>query len=104
MILKEYSLSNKRLTEFIKGNKFLNDSKYYKNNVWSLAAFDSWAANGQAGGCSICKNKYYNASLENKRRPKAGSTFKWKCNEIFKVCSRCKYAIEENIEYKFNDR
>ena len=102
--VKTYVLSKKRLLNFIKDNKFLNDPKYYKNNIWSLAHFESNAANGTAGSCWVCRSGYYNASLENKRRPIEDSSLTWKCNEIFKACDRCKDAIEEKIGYRFLTR
>lgn len=58
----------KRIGGIIQSNKFLRDPKYFKNNYWSMAAWDSWAAQGKAGGCSGCGVGYYSATLHNKRR------------------------------------
>lgn len=61
------STIERNIKKYIAGNKYLNDSKYYKNNRWSLAAWDSWAAEGKAGGCCTCNNNYYNGTLVNTR-------------------------------------
>ena len=85
--------------------KFLNDSKYYKNNIWSLADWDSWAAQGKCGYCQCCFKDGYNASLENKRYTgKNHCSTNWKGNTIVKVCYDCKNKIEEIIGYKFETR
>jgi hypothetical protein len=84
--------------------KFLNDPKYFKNNYWDIAHFESWAANGKAGGCHCCNNNYYNASLHNKRHnDKHSSHGNWrKC--IMKVCGDCKRIFEEKIGAEFIHR
>src|SRR3990167_9632945 len=43
-----------RIRSLIASSKFLNDTKYFKTNKVSVAAYDSWAAKGQVGGCSKC--------------------------------------------------
>ena len=86
--------------------KFLKDKKYYKNNIWSMAAWDSWAARGTAGGCNCCSAKHYNGSLENKRythQPCSSST-SWQCNDIVKLCSECISKVEKIIDYEFKSR
>jgi len=92
----------KRIIEIIEKNKFLRDSKYYKNNYWSWAAWDSWAAKGQAGSCS-CGCGYYNATLSNmrKRTQKGGKDDV--CRQAgYNLCYECVNKIETKINYKFN--
>jgi len=99
--VKTYKLTQKRLNEFIEKNKYLKDSKYYKNNVISVAAWDSWAAQGQGGSCSCCGSGYYNGSLENKRRSRKSGKNGWMCNEICHLCDNCLKEIQEKIGYRF---
>ncbi len=84
-----------RVIKLLLANKFLADKKYYKNNYWSTAAWDSWAAKGQAGSCR-CGCGYYNISLANKR----ASTYSCKY-VIEKICYECFLIIENSIQYKF---
>ena len=73
-----------RIKKYIEGNKYLNDKKYYKNNQWAMAAWDSWAAQGQCGGCAFCRSKGYIATLRNKR-----ATTKF-CRQVsVHFCSGC---------------
>lgn len=86
---------NHWLQEYCRNNKFLSDSKYHKNNRWSMAAWDSWAARGQAGSCP-CGCGYYNATLTNKR---ADNKF---CRQVsVNFCHACKTKIEDIIGVKF---
>lgn len=80
----------------IEKNKFFNDSKYWKNNYWSWAAWDSWAAQGKAGGCSTCRENYYIATLANTR---ANNKF---CKQVSgHFCNACVDEIEKVIKRKF---
>ena len=96
----------KRIQDYIKINKYLNDSKYFKNNYWSWAAWDSWAAKGQAGGCGICNNNYYNATLRNKRactkRGQKGGKYGVEISR--QLCQDCVMRIQKelNVEFKRN--
>lgn len=66
-----------------------------------MAAFDSWAARGQAGSCG-CGCGYYNASLTNKRHSTDIGGKQSFCKEVIqKVCYDCKQLIEEKIGVKF---
>lgn len=56
-----------RIRKYILGNKFLREEKYFKANQWSMATWDSWAAQGKCGGCMFCRSKGYIATLRNKR-------------------------------------
>lgn len=87
--------------------KYLKDKKYYKNNIWSMAHWDSSAARGYAGGCSCCSAKHYNGRLENKRNTGENNNIysNWKGNRITgKLCHKCIEKIEEIINYKFERR
>ena len=93
----------KRIQDYISNNKYLSDPKYFKNNYWSMAAWDSWAAKGQAGGCSICNNNFYNASLRNKRAntTHGGQNKRWHVEVSSNVCSECVKRIEINLNVEF---
>lgn len=89
--------NEKRLDELVKSNKFLADPKYYKNNYWSTAAWDSWAAQGKAGSCG-CGCGFYNAGLANKRRQTVKGGRKDVCKRVVeKLCSDCVHGIEKRI-------
>lgn len=88
-----------RIRYFIKKIKFLSNIKYYKNNRVSCAAYDSWAARGQAGGCRICNSNCYNYTLHNNRN--TGKHKHWHFNEFGKICSRCYTELEKQCNYKF---
>jgi hypothetical protein len=95
------STIEKRVQGEIDKIKFLNDPKYFKNNYWNIAHFESWAARGQDGGCQNCNNHYYNASLYNKRHNnKHSSHGNWR-QEIVKICYSCKKIFEEKIGVEF---
>jgi len=86
---------NHWLQEYCRTNKFLADSKYHKNNRWSNAAWDSWAAQGKAGSCP-CGCGYYNSTLTNKR---AANKF---CKQVsLNFCYECRLKIEDIIGVKF---
>ena len=86
----------KRIQDYIKSNKYLNDPKYFKNNYWSWAAWDSWAAKGQAGGCGICNNNYYNATLRNKRAwTKKGGQKAFLNEASINLCDSCVHIIKQ---------
>ncbi len=88
----------KNIKKMIESNKFLNDSKYYKNNSWSMAAWDSWAAKGQAGGCGTCNNKFYNGALTNKRASHNS------CRQIGRnLCCSCIKKTEKELGVKFEE-
>jgi len=83
----------------IDSNKFLNDAKFYKNNYWSIAAWDSWAAQGQAGGCHTCNVKHYNGTLCNTR---ASHDL---CRHVSgNICTECIAKVETELGYKFNKK
>ena len=60
----------KRVKDMITNVKWLNNPKYFKTNKVSIAAWDSWAAQGQAGGCGVCGVSHHNATVYNKRHTK----------------------------------
>ncbi len=94
----------KNIQDFIKKNKYLNDSKYFKNNYWSVAHFDSWAAKGQAGGCSCCNENYYQYTLHNKRASTKKGGRNSYCKDVSNnLCFECYKRIEENINFKFQN-
>ena len=89
----------RNIEKMIESNKFLNDSKYYKNNNWSMASWDSWAAQGQAGGCSTCNNDFYNGTLTNKRASHDS------CRHVSETfCLYCIQKIEKELNVKFKTR
>lgn len=99
---KQAARNLERIKLIIEHNKFLKKSKYYKNNYWSLAAWDSWAAQGKAGSCS-CGCGYYNSSLHNKRfsTSKGGKNTSNYHFVGLNVCYDCEILIEKEINYKF---
>ncbi len=99
--------NEKRITELIANNKFLREPKYYKNNYWSWAAWDSWAAKGKAGSCG-CGCGYYNGTLHNKRAAtRKGRNYdfdrgkRWPVDISSNLCYDCVNRIEEKINFKF---
>jgi len=88
---------------FIQSIKFLDDKKYHKNIKVSCAAWDSWAARGQAGGCRICNAGHYNYSFQQTRRTTISGNkpkvYHW--NEFGKVCSSCFDEIEKQCNFNF---
>ncbi len=94
----------KKIDLLIETNKYFNDPKYYKNNYWSNAAWDSWAAQGKAGSC-ICGCGYYNTTLNNTRKnTDKGGKKAWLKNVSPNLCSNCKNIIETKLNYKFKSR
>lgn len=94
----------KIVKKFIQNTKILRDRKFYKTNKVSLAAYDSRAAIGLAGGCNICKAKHYNATFHNKtfttmKGDKRSREWYWQ--EFGKVCEECLEEIEKQCDYKF---
>lgn len=89
----------KRIKSFIQRYKFLKNEKYYKTNKVSVAAYDSWAARGQAGGCSTCNCEHYIYSLYNKRA--TGKEKWWHSNKFGSFCRRCYQELERQCNYKF---
>ena len=91
-----------KISDFIKRYKFLSDKKYYKTNKISVAAWDSWAANGQAGGCDVCDAKHHNYTLHNTRYS-IGHSGKgaWSWNGFGNLCSGCYSELERQVDYEF---
>jgi hypothetical protein len=93
-----------RVRDFISKYKFLSDKKYYKTNKVSVAAYDSWAAQGQAGGCCLCPVTNYFYGIHNKRYTTIGKNKgrAWSWQEIGgNLCSGCYDEIEKQCNYKF---
>lgn len=94
---------SKRVAEIISKSKFLCDTKYYKTNKTSIAAWDSWAARGQAGGCGCCDIGHYNCTIYNTRnsRNKKGMG-SWSWNKVSpNLCSACYAELLKQVNYKF---
>lgn len=92
----------KMVEKYILGNRYLRDPKYHKNNYWSWAAWDSWAAQGKDGGCGICREGHYNATLENKRhKTDRGGRKSWLPYVSCHICSTCVEMIEKQLGIKF---
>ena len=94
----------KRVSDFIKRYKFLYDKKYYKTNKVSCAHYESWAAQGKAGGCSICNTKHYNYTIHNKRwtkKYKESTNTSWSFNGMGNLCTFCYYEVEKQCDYGF---
>ena len=91
-----------RVKAYIESNKFLTP-KHLKNIRVSWAAYDSWAARGQAGGCLLCSAKHYNCSFQEKRRTTLSGQkpheYHW--NEFGKICTACFEEIGKQLNYKF---
>lgn len=96
--------NEKRLDELIQKNKFLRNQKYYKNNYWSWAAWDSWAAQGKAGSCG-CGCGYYNGTLANKRAKTERGGHENFCKYVSPhLCYDCAKYIENKIGTEFKRR
>jgi hypothetical protein len=96
--------NEERLDKLVQSNRFLSNPNYYKNNFWSTAAFDSWAAKGQAGSCG-CGCGYYNHSLCNTRRSTKRGGSKEHCRHVVeKICHDCVNGIEKRLQVKFKRR
>lgn len=93
--------NEKRISDLIERVKFLRDPKYYKNNYWSWAHYQSWAVNGKAGSCG-CGCGYYSASLNNKRHTTERGGRESFCKQVIeKLCSDCVKMIEVKIGVEF---
>ncbi len=94
-----------RIEKYIEGNKYLNDKKYFKTNQWSMAAWDSWAAQGQCGGCAFCRSKGYIATLRNTRATTAKRKQSNFCKQVsVKFCSDCLSRIIKVLGINFKRR
>lgn len=95
-----------RVKSFIGRYKFLKDPKYYKTNKVSVAAWDSWAAQGTAGGCVICPAGYHIHSVKNKRYTttnKDASRREWYWQKVGgDLCDVCYRELEKQCNYEFN--
>lgn len=92
----------KKVEKYISENRYIKDSKYHKNNYWSWAHWESWAAQGKDGGCGICGERHYNATLRNKRYKTAKGGRKPFLNYVScHCCSECVDLIEKNIGVQF---
>jgi len=97
------STRESRVKHFIDRIKFLVNPKHYKNIKVSWASYESWAAQGQAGGCCICNVGHYNCSFQHKRftTKKGQKPHKYHWNEFGKICSACFDEVEKQCNYKF---
>ena len=95
----------KNIQNYIEINKFLREPKYFKNNYWSMAAWDSWAAQGKAEGCYTCSNQYYNGHLRNKRActKRGGESSKYKVDISAQFCDACINRIHNILNTKFRN-
>lgn len=92
---------DKILSTLLQENKYLREPKYYKNNEWSWAAWDSWAAKGKAGSC-ICGCGYYNATLHNRRKnTDKGGKKSWLREVSPHLCSDCVKIVENKTGISF---
>lgn len=92
----------KNVSDLVLKCKFLRDNKYFKNNKVSMAAWDSWAASGQAGGCDTCNVGHHNYGLHNKRFSKGHKgDGAWSWNEFGRLCSECYSELEKQVKYEF---
>jgi len=82
---------------FIERNKFLSNPKHYKNILISSAAYDSFAAKGQAGSCEICGIGHYNCSFQHKRftTKNRNKSCEYHWNDFGEICSACFDEIEK---------
>lgn len=94
------STRKKRIEELIKSSKFLSGKKYFKTNKVGVAAWDSCAAQGQAGGCGVCNVGHHNYSVYNKRHTTKWQR-SWHSNEITKLCGGCYSELEKQCSYEF---
>ena len=92
-----------RIKLFISTNKFFSNKKYFKTNKIATAAYDSWAARGEAGrGCRTCNSKGFNFTLHNKRcTTKRGNSRHWCFEDFGNFCSDCYEEIERQCGYNF---
>ena len=93
--------ADKWLDGLVQSNKYLREAKFYKNNYWSWAAWDSWAAQGKAGSCG-CGIGHYNGTLANTRAKTRKGGREDSCKQVSShFCSNCIDKIEEKINHKF---
>jgi hypothetical protein len=99
--------SREKLTNrLILMNKYFREPKYYKNNYWSWAAWDSWAAQGKSGSCP-CGCGYYNGTLHNTRKNTdkgKGGQVAWLKNVSPNLCYDCITMIERKLDTTFKRR
>lgn len=94
----------KLLDDIVLSNRYLREPKYYKNNYWSMAAWDSWAAQGKAGSCR-CGVGHYNASLCNTRRhTKRGGGIEHCKHVMESFCYDCVSGITKRLKIEFRKR
>lgn len=93
----------KQISSLVVENKYFSNPIHHKNNYWSWAAWDSWAAQGKAGGCGYCANKHYNATLKNKRAKtkSGGNNEQWPVDCSRNICYECVKLVEKNIGVEF---
>lgn len=92
----------KSIASLIENNKYLKEEKYWKNNYWSWAAWDSWAATGKAGGCGCCSNNYYNGTLCNTRTTTKKGGREDICKQVsVHLCYDCITLVQKKINHEF---
>lgn len=90
----------KRIKQVIANSKYLSNEKYFKMNKVSVAAWDSWAARGQAGGCGVCHAKNYIYTVYNIRH--TTKYHSWSSNPVSpQMCSQCYQELENQLNYSF---
>jgi len=82
----------KSIEYFIKDNKFINDKKYYKNNVRLVAHFESDISRN--GICTFCLGDSPLNSLYNKRK---GELFSREAAISHQFCDSCLMKMKEII-------
>lgn len=93
--------NEKRINDLIVNLKYLADSKFYKTNRWSMAACDSWAAQGKAGSCA-CGCGYYNGTLYNKRKNTEKGGRKAFLRDVGpKLCHSCIKMVTDKLNVDF---
>ena len=89
------------LLNYTLDNKYLHYQKYYKNNKWSIAHFESWAVQGKAGSCP-CGCGWYDSTLINSRARTRKGGKENSCKDVsIHFCSDCRNKIEDIIGHKF---
>jgi len=80
------------INKFIEGNKFINDTKYHKNNVRLVAHFESDISRN--GICTFCLGDSPLNSLYNKRK---GKLFSIEAAISYQFCDSCLMKMKEII-------